>query len=119
MYYPLFMVNDIYTKRQYIVTDFVTAKDALLLVCRPYPIIKGRKHEFTNEEIIAHCLDPMVKKELLNTYECKFLSYYDDSSYERIAKLMEVYDLDEDHLLIIGMPEKDIRKIAKFLTEKT
>jgi hypothetical protein len=118
MYYPLFMVKDIYTKRQYIVTDFMKAKDALLLVCRPYPITKGRKQEFTNEEIIAHCLDPMVKKELLNAYECKFLSYYDKSSFERIAKLMEVYDLDEDYLLIIGMAEKDIRKISKFLKER-
>jgi hypothetical protein len=118
MYYPLFMVKDIYTKRQYIVTDFVRAREALLLVCRPYPIIKGHKHEFTNEEIIAHCLDPRVKKELLNAYECTFLSYYDKSSFERIAKLMEVYDLDEDHLLIIGMAEKDIRKISKFLEER-
>jgi hypothetical protein len=115
MYYPLFMVKDIYTKRQYIVTDFVRAKEALLLVCRPYPEVRGRKHEFTNEEIIAHCLDPMIKKELLNAYECTFLSYYDESSYERIAKLMDLYDLDGDHLLIIGMCEKDIRKIAKFL----
>jgi hypothetical protein len=118
MYYPLFMINDIYTQRQFIVTDFVKAKDALLLVCRPYPTVKGRKHEFTDEEIIAHCLDPMIKKELLNAYECKFLCYYDVSSYERIARLMQVYDLDEDDLLVIGMAEKDIRKISKFLKKK-
>jgi hypothetical protein len=118
MYYPLFMVNDIYTQRQYIVTDFVKSKEAVLLVCRPYPAIKGHGHKLSDEEIAAHCQDPLVKKELLNAYECKYLRCYDSLSYERIAKLMEVYDLSEDDLLIIGMSEKDVRKIAKFLKKR-
>ena len=118
MNYPLFMINDIYTKRQYIVTDFVRAKDAILLVCKPYPKVKSHMHEIMNEDILAHCQDPLVKKELLNVYECAFLCYFDASSYERIAKLMQAYDLNEDDLLVIGMAEKDIRKIAKYLKKK-